>query len=1027
VRPLRLEVEAFGPFATSQVVDFAALGDAGLFLIWGPTGAGKSFLLDALCFALYGETAGDRPVPRLHSDHARGATPRVELRFRLGADEWCVRREAPRWRTRRDGTAAQAATKAVLERRAGGGVDVVATKVTDVNRLLAERIGLSLAEFRRVVVLPQGRFEQVLRATSAEREDLLKSLFGTTLFEDVARHLDDAARAEARAIGQAEHEQDMRRRTAVAEMRRLAADLAPSAGRLDGLLGPELTDPPATDIPVDQRALDRWAAALDTAYRAVAAQAEGAEAEVEGARAEAGRDADAAARWDERAALSARAAELATRAPALAASRQHLRRAESAARLRPVVAAAARTAAERDETGRAVVAAAERLAGAWASVPVALPDPLDGHPLDGPELATVDDAWLRAAAEAVVRRTGEVGRAAAAAARAQEAGRRAERAGHDMESRTARAAGFTARAAATEAEIDQAQRAVAAAEAASARAEGLKADVWRLARWSAAARRLPAADEAVAEVKDRVTARTAAEAEARLAFATARQAQVEGMAAELAQGLRPGQACPVCGSAEHPDPTAPRPGAPTRAEVDRAEQAAEEAGRLRVRALDALRQAEADRADIRVEAGEAAIDPAGVADRLDTTRAELDATRAEADLLPEHRQRVEDLRAERDEARRRAVADTEAAARAEAAAATAAEAVATAVAEVEDVMGEGVDAAVAGPASAALGDVGTALVALGAARAEAARAEAADTEAQAACTGALAGEGLPDVAAVEAAGLSDDDIRTLASALARAEAETTEVAAALAQPRLAGLPDERPDPAPAATAAVTAAERARALVEAQVRLGATAGQVAEVAAEHAEHGAELAVAVAEHEVRRRLAEVCSGRGADRVSLQRWVLASHFETVCARANERLAVMTDHRYALRVHTGSSRGARAGLDLRVHDAYNGQEREVTSLSGGETFQASLALALGLADVTAERAGGIRLDSLFIDEGFGTLDADALQLALDELDRLRAGGRMVGVISHVHGLRERITSGIEVRRGRAGSHVQVGAPPSA
>ena len=178
------------------------------------------------------------------------------------------------------------------------------------------------------------------------------------------------------------------------------------------------------------------------------------------------------------------------------------------------------------------------------------------------------------------------------------------------------------------------------------------------------------------------------------------------------------------------------------------------------------------------------------------------------------------------------------------------------------------------------------------------------------------------------------------------------------------------------------------------------------------------MAEAEHAVRRRLAEICSGRSGDRVSLQRWVLAAHFSTICERANARLAVMTDQRYSLRVHTGASHGARSGLDLRVHDAHNDQEREVTSLSGGETFQASLALALGVADVVGERSGGIRLDVLFIDEGFGTLDPDALHLALDELDRLRAGGRMVGVISHVAGLRERITAGIEVRRDRDGSH---------
>ncbi|MEN9541730.1 MAG: hypothetical protein RLZZ459_1821, partial [Cyanobacteriota bacterium] len=117
----------------------------------------------------------------------------------------------------------------------------------------------------------------------------------------------------------------------------------------------------------------------------------------------------------------------------------------------------------------------------------------------------------------------------------------------------------------------------------------------------------------------------------------------------------------------------------------------------------------------------------------------------------------------------------------------------------------------------------------------------------------------------------------------------------------------------------------------------------------------------------------------------------------------------------------GRQAGLSLRVLDAYTGEEREVSSLSGGETFQASLALALGVADTVQARSGGVHLDALFIDEGFGTLDPDNLQLAMDELDRLREGGRMIGIISHVGALRERIRSGIEVRASDRGSTARV------
>ena len=166
-----------------------------------------------------------------------------------------------------------------------------------------------------------------------------------------------------------------------------------------------------------------------------------------------------------------------------------------------------------------------------------------------------------------------------------------------------------------------------------------------------------------------------------------------------------------------------------------------------------------------------------------------------------------------------------------------------------------------------------------------------------------------------------------------------------------------------------------------------------------------------------------GRRGDKVSLQRWVLASYLEDICSVANVRLQAMSSGRYTLRVHRERAlRNAKSGLDLRVHDAFTGEEREVQSLSGGETFQASLALALAVAETVQAHAGGIRLDALFVDEGFGSLDADALDLAMDELDTLRAGGRMIGVISHVGGLRERIRVGIEVTTGTRGSSLRVG-----
>jgi exonuclease SbcC len=155
-----------------------------------------------------------------------------------------------------------------------------------------------------------------------------------------------------------------------------------------------------------------------------------------------------------------------------------------------------------------------------------------------------------------------------------------------------------------------------------------------------------------------------------------------------------------------------------------------------------------------------------------------------------------------------------------------------------------------------------------------------------------------------------------------------------------------------------------------------------------------------------------------------VLSAYLAEICQYANQRLDMMTSGRYELRLSDGGGRGGRqAGLGLRVLDAFTGEEREVSSLSGGETFQASLALALGVADTVQAHTGGVHLDALFVDEGFGSLDPDNLQLAMDELDRLREGGRLIGIISHVGALRERIRAGIEVIGGDQGSRVRIGA----
>jgi exonuclease SbcC len=173
-----------------------------------------------------------------------------------------------------------------------------------------------------------------------------------------------------------------------------------------------------------------------------------------------------------------------------------------------------------------------------------------------------------------------------------------------------------------------------------------------------------------------------------------------------------------------------------------------------------------------------------------------------------------------------------------------------------------------------------------------------------------------------------------------------------------------------------------------------------------------------------MSRLVRGLGTDnqlQMRLSSYVLATRLDQVLDAANERLSDMRDQRYSLR-RTGAARGgSRAGLGLEVLDAWTGETRAPTSLSGGETFVVSLALALGLADVVTHEAGGVRVDTLFVDEGFGMLDADTLDDVMDRIDALRAGGRTIGVVSHVSELRSRIPTQVHVSRGREGSTVAV------
>ena len=1024
MRPRRLRVEAVGPFASEVEVDFDGLADAGLFLIHGPTGAGKTSLLDAVCFALYGRVPGNRGGARSVRSHhaARGVEPRAELDFDVDGARYRVIRtaawEAPKLRG--TGTTPKPPT-AVLRRLDAGHEAVLAAKPTEVDREVERLVGLDANQFQQVILLPQGRFERLLQAGSAEREKLFESLFDTSDHRRAAEWLDEQAREARRREAELRQQlavigdEALRRSRDVLERPVPAPEVGGGAGGglavLDRSAVAELVDAD----PLDPATLDLAVVQLTEAVEAAAAVARDAAAAAEAARVELDRAGAVVEQVERRDRLRATATSLEARSAEVARERTTLARAVEAEALRATLDDVEHRTRVVERTAAAVDAdlAAARAAVEDLLVPVEAVEALD--------LRSLPDARAlgRAIAELQARR-GVLAGLAATAERAAAADRRIEATTKALNAAVATGDAARLRLSRAQADLPERRERLDAARTAAGRLAGLERAATEAATRAEAA-------QALGRLRPRLGAARAATLAAREHAASAKEAHLDalrryldGIAAHLAGRLELDAPCAVCGSHDHPDPARPAPDAVTEDEVERLDLAAREAQ------ADAEERAEAERhLDQEVAALDAAAGPAAA----DPGQAAREAERCRA----EHR-RTAALAAEA-EARAAAVDAAEAALERERAAIAEADGAATAAREQLGALEEKVRDARAALAEhlpvgvtldAALDAVDAAEPALGRVADHAAGGQEAAAKLAAATERAqaeVAASPFRSAAAARSAMLDAAERDARQQRIAEHERRQAEVAARLDDPAFAALPDVAPDLAPL-RAAHAAADAARARAAETVTLAASARDaVAGLAARHRGVAAELAEAEAEATLRSGVADRCTGRTAPKVPLQRWVLATHLDEVCQHANRRLATMTSGRYRLLVtRVGARANSPAGLDLRVHDANTNQEREVSTLSGGETFQASLALALGVADSVQARTGGVRLDALFIDEGFGTLDPDALELAMDELDTLRAGGRTVGVISHVAGLKERITTGIEVVPSEHGSQVIVG-----
>lgn len=994
-----LTITAFGPFADTAHIDFDALSSAGLFLLTGATGAGKTSVLDAVCFALYGDVPGDRAAAkRLRSDQASPElAPRVELECTLSGRRFRVTR-SPAWerpKRRGTGTTRQQPTVLVAELVADQWISL-ATRPDEAGQLISGLLGLTMTQFTQVAMLPQGRFQAFLRARSEDRHQLLQRLFRTDRFEQIERWLADRRLALGRSSRDHQHE---------------VAGLASRLSEAAGTALPAAWDSSGLFLPAEDGSLQTWIAEVSGSSKAACRRRTAAAERV--AKRLTRRQASLAAareldrRQREHADALLERERLAQLEPEIAQVRQRIAAAQRADTVVSLLAVLDEATARREERS-------SRLADALAALALS--------PDDVPEdLATTlraqrDDAGHRASvAAALVPRqarrrelTLQIQSWQADLARhrqrlvtlaEQQATMPARLA--ELAAQRERAAASRAQLPALSAELDRAESVVAAARTATR----LTTDLER----AEASRR--AAVDAAQLAKER--------------WLTIQERRITGMASALASQLAVGACCPVCGSADHPRPAQGASDLPDLADERAARALVDDAEATRIAHDDEVRELASRLARAAAVADGASVEHASLArDRAAQALAAAHSVAAEWSAADAALEEAESLDRELGD-RLREARDTHA---------RLDSAIVTATSELADIdqalareFPEAEDQDLTLVREQALARRRQLEDALEAAQ-DAHAASASWVTAHRRATDRARQAGFPDVEAALAAHLDEDSRTSLRDRVAAHDAAVAHVGDRLADAQLSQAATEPPPD-------LTELEREFAALE---QLAQTARARAELATSRASRVAELtrllrraedawAPVRAEWEIATRLAGLAEGKSLDnrlQMRLSAYVLAHRLSQVVVAANTRLASMSDSRYHLE-HTGR-RGAgetRGGLSLLVRDDWSGEARDPATLSGGETFLVSLALALGLADVIAHEVGGADLDTLFVDEGFGSLDADTLDDVLDTLDSLRDGGRVVGVVSHVTEMRDRIPAQLSVLKSRRGSTVSLAA----
>lgn len=1027
MRILRLTMDAVGPFPGHEVIDFEAFSDAGRFLLSGPTGAGKSTIIDAIVFALYGKVSGGRDSSdsRIRSRYAsEQAKTEVELIFSTSSGNYKVRRQPAYERVKKNG-------KGVTKQNAKAWlfkldeqlreVSEPLTKTSDVGTEITRIVGLSREQFTQTVVLPQGKFAQFLRSTSKDRQDLLQELFGTAIFEDLQLDLVERAR-------KVKKNQEALDATLRANLGVLASllDEAPQLDPARCLVYEPVPEVDCEFNPLETawtsrfKPLTPW---LEHNQRCANLEVSALRGQEDKLRSDFAYQRDLAARQERYLALTKEHEQLVAQGPAQRQRLAQIQALQALSDLKPWH--------EQLKQAQAQQAVAQRqLSQALA---------LEQLESDERAQAVLQPLDYRGAQALSVQLTAQV-----AALNPQvelEAGLAGRR--RDLQTKTQAHESANAKLAQGRERENQLPTQIASKQELLEQLNEQAATLptAQLAQEQATqALKLAKAHEQLVEDQQRALKLQQLVA---LELKQASQSHkhmleqwLSQSALNLAQNLVDGEPCPVCGATEHPAPATQGGENISQEQLDQALEEVNEAQEELSQASEKVTKLAAQ-----LEAQPCQLSPAQAREQLQEAKATLAAARQASEQASSCKAQIAKLNAQLEALR----ADNQAA-----------QARLAGDAKEIQLLGEKIDADAASLSCEGFESVAAKveyLSQLAAALEQLANAaqeldqckkraqQAADSFA---AQWAQASESFADHSAKPAAPAPTDPAETeptqaeptqdtsanvqdgyaqacqafagLDLAALKATSASYEKSLSINQAALAELEGIELTPPPLEQTQAQL-EQAQAKTQACQTYASTwqafAGQVNAQLAKLNKLLARRSQASATDAQLLALASAANGDNHARLTLSAWVLQAHFRQVLVFANERLGVIGAGRYEL-INVDSeedTRQQKQGLGLAVVDHLSGTTRSPRTLSGGESFYVSLALALALADVVATQNGGIEMNTLFIDEGFGSLDEGTLAEVMDVLGALHSGGRVVGIVSHVSELKRAIPAAVEVR----------------